>query len=229
LPQLSLDRIKVGAALFDSIGNLTVWIWKDLSGHQFGLFLDSMNIYEDINEMVRLVDTPLKTMELVKKLSLHSTREAMSVTSMQNAVQSAWGGDRSGFPLPRVPKFEKWSCGSTDDFKSKLKLSIMQVYPEIQQAIWADLSGLPAASLLASECLTQTICFVMELHTFIDSPYMDMVASGFTPKDSWNLACSLVSRTFRYLVEARTGAQNPVAGNTEALATNCLWAILQTV
>jgi len=187
-----------------------------------------MNVYEYINEMVRSVDTTLKTMELVKKLSLHSAREAMSVTSMQNAVPSAWGGDGSGFPLPRVSKFEKWSCGSTDDFKSKLKSAIVQVNLEIQQAIQADLGGLPAASLLASKCLTQTICFVMELHTFIDSAYADMVASGFTPKDSWNLACSLVSRIFRYLAEARTGARNPVAGDTASLATNCLWAVLQT-
>ena len=90
-----------------------------------------------------------------------------------------------------------------------------------------ELQGYPEAVMVASECLTQTVCFVNGFHHFLNRTYSKMLVTGFTKGDSWLLTCTLGYRVFRYLFETRTGAQNPVAGDSEALAASCLWATLQ--
>ena len=108
-----------------------------------------------------------------------------------------------------------------------LKQALQKVQLEIQMALWMELLGYPEAAMVASECLTQTICFVNKFHHFLDRTYSEMLATGFTKANSWLLTCTLGYRVFRYLSEMRTGAQNPVAGDSKALVASRLWATLQ--
>jgi hypothetical protein len=168
----------------------------------------------------------MKVMGLVHRMGLHGKREAMAVASLQTVIPTVWGGESTTAPLPAVSKYEKWSNGSTTDFKSTLEWNLSRVYSELANAVRTNLDA-PEAILLANELRTKTLAFLTQLHSNLESTYLDFKAHGYPGEASWRLAKMTTQRILTSLADVCTGACNPGVGNDTKLATSVLWSVLQ--
>jgi hypothetical protein len=169
----------------------------------------------------------MKVMGLVQKMRLvHVKHEAMVVASMHVVIPMIWGGESTMAPLPVISKYEKWSYGSTMDFKSMLECNLSQVYSELSNAARLDLNA-PKAILLANELRTKTLSFLTQLHSNLESTYLNFKAHGYPKDAAQKLAKTITQRILTSLADVHTGAHNPGVGNNTKLVASVLWSVLQ--
>ena len=151
--KFNLEHICMASLTMDTEVDLCVWVKEHLSLLAFGMFVDPLVVYQMALSEMGSVDAMLMIMDKVRKLGLHGPCEAQAVVSMEVAVPTIWGGiGTSTDPLPKVPKYTKWSDGSSSDFKSMLEQSIDTAFSKLEEASYKDLGSSAEAILLASEC-----------------------------------------------------------------------------
>ena len=129
------EQICMASLTVDTEVDLHVWVKEHLSLLAFGMFVDPLVVYQMALLEMGSVDAMLMIIYIVQKLGLHGPHEAQAVASMEVAVPTIWGGIGTLMdPLPKVPKYAKWSDGSSSDFKSTLEWSIDTVFSKLEEA-----------------------------------------------------------------------------------------------
>jgi hypothetical protein len=175
MKQLQLKVVGKGVQIanktFQTFDDVKVWVDTHLPNHRYGLFVDSVSIFEFFTAGHIDAETTYSSFYSQHRTGFKSTFEARVASSVQNLFPSMFGKSDSNVDtaeaLPALPTPAKWD---SNDGNTGLRYQIMRnmadVELQLQETINTVLSDYSEAQHIARECLHHSKRFAMELCQF---------------------------------------------------------------
>jgi hypothetical protein len=205
--------VHLGGAVFQSFEDLYRGVQTQVLNGRFSLFMDRHSFLEFFT-LSGHIDTETGTAAFShsQKAGFTTYVEAQLAISFKNLFPSVFGkGGSSSMDdsdcFPAISNGDKWNNGSTG-IHHQLMRNMNDVTYQISSSIKKVLEDHPEARKLATDCVTASKRFVIDLIAFMSQEYSTWQQCGFTKKQAWRTVCQIVRRIFEDLQSARISARN---------------------
>ncbi len=205
--------VQMGNFVFQSFEDLLAWVRVKIPKGRFGLIVDGHSFLEFFT-LSGHIDTEAGTTAFShsQKAGFTSYIEAQLAISFKNLFPVVFGkGGASNIDdsecLPAISNGDKWNNGSTG-IHHQLMRNMNDVSYQLDSSIKKVFKDYPEARQLATDCVTSSKRFVIDLISFMSQEYSTWQQRGFTKKDAWQIVCQIVRRIFEDLQSARISARN---------------------
>jgi hypothetical protein len=205
--------VHLGGAVFQSFEDLYRWVQTHVPKGRLSLFVDGHSFLEFFT-LSGHIDTETGTAAFShsQRAGFTTYVEAQLVISFKNLFPSVFG--KGGSPsmddsdcLPAITNGDNWNNGSTG-IHHQLMRNMNNVTYQIDSSIKKVLKDHAEARQLATDCVTASKRFVIDLIAFMSQEYSTWQQRGFTKKQAWQTVCQIVRRIFEDLQSARISARN---------------------
>ena len=217
--------VKIGNRVFQSFGDVQVWVKAELPTRRYGLFVDAVSILDFFSFLGHIdAESQVSTLHNANKAGFSSIYESRVATSVQNIFPKVFGKGDSHQYLPAIRHPDKWDDGS-DGLMYQITKGMTDVETQLSSTIDTVLDGYHEARALASQCLFKAKRFVMDLCTFMSQDYFKWKARGHSKQDAWNMTSLCVRRIFEEIHSERVIARDIYdPNNLEFTTAKMLWA-----
>jgi hypothetical protein len=205
--------------------------------NNFGLIVDCFSILEWLNVLntETLVIGRLKTLS---KMGVETTlAEARSMSSFHSPLPKIFMGNgaaamviqKNESHLPGVKTHAFWSNDGVG-----LRSAVAEELKQISEAIVTQITNcFEPGSIEASTArlaLGATLTWLEKFMAFVDTTYLELIRSSFTPTAAWSLTTRIMSRIFADIHSVRLGvAVSFKKSDVQAISANVLWATFKTL
>jgi hypothetical protein len=217
--------VKIDTKVFQSFGDVQVWVKAELPIHRYGLFVDAVSILDFFLCLGQIdVENQVSMLHNANKAGFTSIYESCVATSVQNIFPKVFGKGDAHQYLLAIQQLDKWDDG-TDGLVYQITWGMTDVETQLSSAIDSVLEHYPEACTIASQCLFKAKRFVIDLCTFMSKDYFKWMARGHTKQDAWNMTSLCVRWVFEEIHSERVVARDMYDPNDlEFTTAKMLWA-----
>ena len=224
--RLPSDTFTIGGRTFNSKADVALFVEKDMPGVLFSLFHDAITLLESISDRNSQKADVMASMYQASRIGFDED-EATHAHSFKLIIPSIMGATKDEdkndpkYPLPAVKDFVAWNPQhNAGGIKKHIQDGVDDVFLAVTESILSACDNLPAAAKLATEMLYQTQVFLIELCSWVDSFYLELIKTSQVPAgEAWILVASCLQKFFEVLHKFRASADRAASKMDNATRT----------
>jgi hypothetical protein len=235
LPNVSAGRL--GGNAFQSRSDVLLYVERHVPFNAFHLFHDAVTLLESLTSSHIERKDVLQEWYQSSKVGVNEAA-AHHMATFRLVLPSVFGRVKEGTPasakhhLPAVKSFKEWNAyDGVSGVKSYINTGMEDLKYQLRQDIDQnfDLAQHSQARLLAMEMHELSQNFVMEMGSWMDSFFQELVTtSEASEEEAWDVVGACIRKVFEVIRVPRAQAANATMdADAKSQCASYLWALVQ--